>query len=89
MPDPIINRRPKGKHNIQDPRHPNELLCERPRSEKVAPGDDERDAEHEDEEDDGVGVEREGVAGVVDAAAAKVLVAAVSLQRKPRDGSEA
>ena len=56
---------------------------------EVGPGDDKGDAEDEDEEDDGVGVEGERISTVVDAAAGEAFVGRVAFERETGDSDEA
>ena len=54
------------------------MFREKARGEEVGPGGHNGDDENEGEEDDGVGVEREGVGGTVDAAAIVAFIGAVA-----------
>ena len=83
----IVDRSPNAKHDLQDPCNPDELLGEQARERKVTPGEDERDSEHEHEEHNRVGVERELVRIVVDGAAGGI--GAVALEGDTAHGSEA
>ena len=74
MLDEVVHGRADPEDDVQYPRDPDELLGEDAGEGEVGPRDDEGDAQDEDEENDGVGVEGEGVTAVVDAAAGEAFV---------------
>ncbi len=77
-----------GSHRKSDVKYasqPDELLRECASSHEVSPGEDQRNTEHEYEEDESIGVEREIVAGVVNTTAAEALVLRITLDCNTRD----
>ena len=85
----VVDGGADGEDAVQDAADPDELLGEGSRCEEEAPAAGEGDAQDEGEEHDGVGVEREGVAGVVYSASTQTLVGSVALKRDTGNGDEA
>ena len=69
-----------SQDTIEDTRQPDKLFGKCPRREKVCPRDDKADSQDEDEEDDGIRVEREVVRGPIDAAAVEGMVSGIALK---------
>lgn len=53
----VVHCRSHAKHNVENPRDPDELFRKSPGKGEVGPGEDQGDAENEDEEDNGVGIQ--------------------------------
>ena len=76
----IVDACPDTENDVQDPRDPNELLGESSCGGEVGPRDDKCDDKDENKEDDGVGVEGEGVWSVIDASTIEAFVGSVALE---------
>ena len=75
----VVHRGPNSEYNIQNARDPDELFREGTRRQEITPRDHECDAQDEDEEDQGVRVERKGILAVVYSPALKTLVSSILL----------
>ena len=85
----VVDRRHNPQDNIQNPRDPNKLFRECARQREIRPRGDESQDEHEGKEHDGVGIEREVLRVVVDAAAVVAFVGGVAGDGEAGDGDEA
>ena len=82
----VIHSRSDTEYDLKDTGYPYELFCKCSCQGKVAPGEDEGNKEHEYEEDNGVRVEGEFVASVVDTSTGERFIGTVALERKARNG---
>ena len=84
----VVYRCSNTKDDVEYSRDPDELLCECSGESEISPGEDQCDDEDEYEEDDGVGVEGEIIAGIVDSSSIETFVRTISFERETRDGNE-
>lgn len=86
LPPVVEHGRADGPADIEDARDPDELLREESREPDIRKGEDDGDDEDKHEEHNGVGVEREGVAPIVDATAVDISSSRVRSEGDARDG---
>jgi hypothetical protein len=75
----VIDCSANGECDVQNTGYPDELLCEGSGHKEVCPGESKCDADDENEEDKGVGVEGEVIIAVIDASAIEAFIFGVGL----------
>lgn len=80
--DEIVNGGADGEDDVENARDPDKLLGEISRAQDIGPRERERDAEDKDEQDQRVGVQREGVGRAVDTTAIEALVGRIFVDRQ-------
>lgn len=88
MPRKVVYGRSDTKYNMENTGDPNELLGEGPRKGEVSPRDSECDNQDENEENDGVCIQRKVIPCIVNPSTTEAFICAVALEREARDGDE-
>lgn len=66
MSHKVVDSSSNAEEDVQNTSYPDELLCECPGKGEICPGQNQGNDEDENEQNDGVGVERESVACTID-----------------------